>query len=75
MNEDIKKVLETLTENGLDYRHYTEDRLIEMDLGGQDQLYQVMQLITNNLEYWCYDLCIGLDIKISFDFERVSIQY
>lgn len=75
MNEDIKKVLETLTENGLEYRHYTEDRLIEMDLGGQDQLYQVMQLITNNLEYWCYDLCLGLDIKISFDFERVSIQY
>ena len=75
MNEDIQKVLKTLTENGLNYRHYTEDRLIEMDLGGQDRLYNAMQIITNNLEYWCYDLCLGLDIKINFDFERVSIQY
>ena len=75
MTEEINKVLEVLDENGLGYRHYTEDRLIEMDLGGQDRLYNVMQLITNHLEYWCYDLCLGLDIKISFDFERVSIEY
>ena len=75
MSEEINKVIETLTLNGLGFRHYTEDRLIEMDLGGQDRLYNVMQLITDNLEYWCYDLCLGLDIKISFDFERVSIHY
>ena len=73
--ENINKVLEVLDENSIGYRHYTEDRLIEMDLGGQDRLYNVMKLITDNLEYWCYDLCMGLDIKINFDFERVSIQY
>lgn len=73
--QNINKVLEVLDENGLSYRHYTEDQLIEMDLGGQDRLYNAMKLITDNLEYWCYDLCMSLDIKISFDFERISISY
>ena len=47
MSEEINKVIEILTLNGLGFRHYTEDRLIEMDLGGQDRLYNVMQLITD----------------------------
>lgn len=75
MTQDINKVLEVLDEECISYRHYTEDQLIEMDLGGQDRLYNVMQIITNHLEEWCYDLLLSLEIKIEFDFERVSITY
>ena len=74
MSEDINKVIKVLDEEGVWYRHYTEDRLIEMDLSN-GSFQNVLQLITDNLEYWCYELCLSLDIKISFDFERISICY
>lgn len=76
MEEKINEIIETFHEEGIRYSHwYTEDRLIEFDLGGQDRLYNAMQVITNNIEKWCYEDEMSLDIKIEFDFERISINY
>ena len=76
MEEKINEIIETFNEHGVSYSHwYTEDRLIEFDLGGQDRLYNAMQVITNNIEKWCYEYELSLDIKIEFDFERISINY
>lgn len=76
ITNEINKVIETLAENGINYSHwYTEDRLIEYDLGGQDRLYNVMQVITDNIENWCYEQLLGIEIKIELDFERISIKY
>ena len=37
MEEKINEIIETFHEEGIRYSHwYTEDRLIEFDLGGQD---------------------------------------
>lgn len=75
MEKNIKPVLEVLDEQGIAYRHYTEDQLVEIDLGGQDRLQPVMQLITDHLEEWCYERLLSLEFKIEFDFERISITY
>ena len=76
MTQDINQVIETLTENGVQYSHwYTEDRLVEFDLGGMDRLANAMKVISDNIETWCYDWELGLEIKIEFDFERISITY
>ena len=76
MEEKINEIIETFHEEGISYSHwYTEDRLIEFDLSGQDRLYNAMQVITNNIEKWCYEDEMSLDIKIEFDFERISINY
>ncbi|MBQ2654275.1 MAG: hypothetical protein IJF83_12010 [Methanobrevibacter sp.] len=76
MSKDIKNVLETFHENGIRYSHwYTEDRLVEFDLGGADRLSDAMRVIADNVEVWCYDWLLGLEIKVEFDFERISISY
>lgn len=76
MENKIDKVVETFSENGIRYSHwYTEDRLIEFDLGGADRLANAMRVIADNVEVWCYDWLLGLDIKVEFDFERISISY
>lgn len=76
MEEKINEIIETFHEEGIRYSHwYTEDRLLEFDLGGQDRLCNAMQVITNNIEKWCYEDEMSLDIKIEFDFERISINY
>lgn len=76
MNEKINKIIETFNENGISYSHwYTEDRLIEYDFGGMDRLAQALQVISDNVETWCYEWELGLEIKIEFDFERISISY
>ncbi|WP_405286417.1 hypothetical protein [Methanobrevibacter sp.] len=76
MTEKINQIIETLNENGITYSHwYTEDRTIEYDLGGMDRLTQALQVISDNVETWCYEWELGLEIKIEFDFERISIQY
>lgn len=76
MEKNIKDVLETLHENGIPYsRWYTEDQLVEFDLGGADRLAKAMNVIADNIETWCYDWLLGLEIKVEFDFERISISY
>ena len=76
MEKQINQILETFDENGIHYSHwYTVDRLVEFDLGGADQLYQALQVLTDNIEEWCYDWELGLEVKIEFDFERISISY
>ena len=75
MNE-INQVIETFQEKGITYSHwYTEDRIIEFDLGGMDTLTHALQVISDNIETWCYELELGLEIKIELDFERISINY
>lgn len=76
MENKIDKVVETFSENGVQYSHwYTEDRLIEFDLGGADRLANAMRVIADNVEVWCYGWLLGLEIKVEFDFERISISY
>ena len=76
MEKQITKILKTFDENGIHYSNwYAVDRLVEFDLGGADQLYQALQVLTDNLETWCYDWELGLEVKIEFDFERISITY
>ena len=71
----VDVVLEALDGIGVNYVHKPEDCLIEMDLGGQDRLYEVMKLLTENLEKWCYDLLLELKINIDYAFERITIKY
>ena len=76
MENKINQVVETFHENGVRYSHwYTEDRLIDFDLGGADRLADAMRVLADNMEVWCYDWLLGLEIKVEFDFERISISY
>lgn len=72
----VQKIIDTLNEQGISYsRWYTEDRLIEIDLGGQDRLYEFVSILKENIEEWVYTDLLDVKIEIDFAFERINIKY
>lgn len=71
----VQRILDVMEAESINFRHYTDDRLIEADLGGQDRLFHFAKILYENIEQWTYDNLIDCKIEFDLAFERIKITY
>lgn len=71
----VQRILDIIEAENISFRHYTDDRLIEADMGGQSLLFGFAKLLYENIEQWTYDDLIDCKIEFDLPFEKIKITY